>query len=77
MARARSCWSPNPGFGPSPVTFEVAGWNLGPTESGLDGNFNLGTLELADGVVVQMVDAFDNRTSDTGSCDEALYVRHP
>jgi hypothetical protein len=62
------------GFGPSPVTFEVAGWNLGPTESGLDGNFSLGTLEVAGGVVLQMVDEFDNRTADTGSCDEALYV---
>jgi hypothetical protein len=61
-------------FGPGIRTFEVAGWNLGPTESGLDDNFSLGTVEVGDGIVVQMVDEFDNRTSDTGSCDEALYV---
>lgn len=53
---------------------EAAGTDLGPVTAGLVDNFALGTLELADGVQLDVIDTHDNDGSGYNAPPEALYV---
>jgi len=57
-------------------TFEAAGEDRGPSLTGFDANFGIGTLELAANTVVRVVDAVDNQQDGVIGCDEVLYVRN-
>lgn len=62
------------GGGASVDTFEAAGKDFGPTLTGYNKNFALGTLTLGDSSIgrIQLVNASDNQPAWTGS--EVLYV---
>ena len=59
--------------GSSESDFEVAGLDLGPSASGYQNNFAMGTLTVKSGHTVQFVNNHQNLTS-AGGCEEALYV---
>jgi len=61
---------------PKSQTFEAASENRGPSSTGFDVNFGIGTLELAAKTVVRVVDVFDNQIDGEINCDETLYVRN-
>jgi hypothetical protein len=56
-------------------TIEAAGEDRGPWPAGLVDNFAIGTLIVASGATVEVVDTFDNQLDGEVGCDEALYVR--
>lgn len=53
---------------------EAAGADLGAGAPGFANNFALGTLELASGTLVRLVDDVDNQNDGQGVSPEALYV---
>jgi RHS repeat-associated protein len=55
----------------SPQLFEAMGQDLGPTTAGFTNNFACGTLSLAPGSYVQLVDQSQN---SAGAGNEAVYV---
>ena len=55
-------------------SIEAAGEDRGPWPIGLLDNFAFGTLTLAPGTVVEVVNTFDNQQDGVVACDEALYV---
>ena len=60
--------------GAGPRFIEAAGTDVGPAVAGLIDSFAFGTLRLADGVRVALVDTHDNDGSGYNAPPEALYV---
>ncbi|MCP4250742.1 MAG: hypothetical protein GY778_27205 [bacterium] len=58
----------------SSQSLEAAGEDRGANLAGFTDNFAIGTLRIASGTVVNMVDTFDNQADGNTTCDEALYL---